>query len=256
MVLGQLHISYTPNGTPPVDLAAALTARPREVVLYLAAHREGAQTSMIANAIWPGATPPRPSNVFHSTLSQLRRCVRALVEDEIAELIVHRDGRYHLNPDLVGVDLWRLTTALHAARTATGNERAAMLQEVVDLYRGDLAQDYTGEWLDEPRETLRRDVIDAHAALIKATRQHDPARALGLLERARQLDPLNEAIYRDIMRMQSRLGHFDAISRTLRLLRTALADIDARPSTSTETLAVHLQHAPRPATTPDERRTA
>lgn len=251
--LGDLQIRYAVQGAAPVNLAAALTPKPREVLLYLAVHRDGVRTSVLTNAIWPGASPARPSNAFHTTLSQLRRCVRALVNDEGAALVLHRGGQYYLNPEVIDVDLWRLTTALRTTRTALDRERTVALEEVVDIYRGDLAQNYTSEWLDEPRETLRREVIDAHAALIRATRSHEPERALGLLERARQLDPHNEAIYRDIMRVQSRLGHFDAISRTMRLLRTALADIDARPTTDTETLAVHLQHAPRPTT---DRRTA
>jgi hypothetical protein len=174
--------------------------------VYLAVHREGVRTDLVTSAIWPTVSPTRPSNAFHSTLSQLRRTVRALVDEETAAFIAHRDGRYYLNPELVDVDLWRLTAALHAARTSFDQARTIALQEVVNLYRADLAEDYTGEWLDEPRETLRREVIDAHAALIRTTRQHEPERALGLLERARQLDPHNEAIYRDIMRLQSRLG--------------------------------------------------
>lgn len=255
-VLGQVQLQRTLGGSDPLDLGAGLTPKQREIVICLAVHRDGVRTAALNDAIWPDASPTRPFNTLHSTLSQLRRTLRSAINDNSMALVVYRNGRYALDPEMVDVDLWHLTDALHIARTAIDQQRVGALHDAINRYPADLAEDYTGEWLEQPRDMLRRDVIDALAALIRAIRQHKPEQALALLERARRLDPHNEAIYRDIMRIQSRLGHFDAINRTMTLLRTALADIDTRPTSDTETLAVHLQHSPRSISSAPERRTA
>ena len=74
-------------------------------------------------------------------------------------------------------------------------------------------------------------------ALARMTIVGDPERTLELLETARNLEPLNEAIYRDIIRIQHRLGRPDDAALTLALLQAQLADIDATPAPATLALA-------------------
>ena len=54
------------------------------------------------------------------------------------------------------------------------------------------------------------------------------------------LNPYNELLYRDMMRLQARLRRLDAIPRTLTLLTTRLAELDEHPSPHTVQLAQHL----------------
>jgi hypothetical protein len=77
---------------------------------------------------------------------------------------------------------------------------------------GCLAEGVDAEWIEAPREATRRDALDAVAALARALVNSDPQRTLDLLETARAFDPHNELLYRDIMRLQHRLGHLDAIN--------------------------------------------
>lgn len=98
------------------------------------------------------------------------------------------------------------------------------------------------DWIETAREAIRRDAIDAVAALAHALVEHDPQRTLDLLEIARTFDPHNELIYRDIMRLQERLGQLDAIPRTLTLLTTRLAEVDDRPTPQAISLADRLRH--------------
>src|ERR1700738_3236529 len=98
----------------------------------------------------------------------------------------------------------------------------------------------TNEWIQTAREAIRRDAIDAVAALARALVEDDPQQTLDLLEIARAFDPHNEALYRDIMRLQERLGQLDAIPRTLTLLTTRLAEIDDRPTEQAISLAARL----------------
>jgi NAD(P)-dependent dehydrogenase (short-subunit alcohol dehydrogenase family) len=91
------------------------------------------------------------------------------------------------------------------------------------------------------RETVRRRYLEAVTTLARITIDNKPEQALDLLETARNLEPLNEAIYRDIIRIQQRLGRPDAAAATFQLLHAQLADIDATPSPATVALARKIE---------------
>lgn len=234
-VLGRLHLTYT--GEQPVDVIDTVAPRQREILVYLALHLNGCRRESLTTALWPDAPGDRPYNSFHATLSQLRRALRKATGDTSLTLVVNEDGHYRLDRSLVTVDLWHVQDALAARRHAsTVQGRTAALRRVTELYRGDLAEGIAADWIDAPREALRRDVLDALSVLIRAVGD-DPEQMLALLEQARGMDPYNEAIYRDLMRAQAKLGQHDSIPRTLSLLTTSLAELDQRPTRGTISLA-------------------
>lgn len=241
-VLGRLHLHDTTANTDAApehgDLIGAMAPRQREVLVYLALHRGGARREALAAALWPDAPAERPYNSLHATLSQMRRALAKASGGAVRGLIVHSDGHYRLDPDLVDVDLWQLRDTLTATRTP-GPGRIDALRRIPSLYDADLAPDMDADWLTGPREALRRDVLDAIATLVQLDGD-DPRQVLTWLEHSRTLDPYNEALYRDIMRTQARLAQHGSINRTMTVLKTALSDIDRRPDPETEQLATHL----------------
>ncbi|WP_238604463.1 MULTISPECIES: BTAD domain-containing putative transcriptional regulator [Amycolatopsis] len=239
-VLGRLRLMRVePN---PTDLIECLAPRQREVLVYLALHPEGARREVLAAALWPDAPGDRPYNSFHATLSQLRRGLRTATRNEITNITANDDGHYALDRSVVTVDLWEVFDALALSRhAAIGTDAEATLRRVAELYRGDLADSISADWIDGPREAIRREVLDALSALIRTIGDGDPKQTLALLEQARSLDPYNEAIYRDLMRIQARLGQYDSISRTLSLLTNSLATLDQRPGRDTIGLADFLR---------------
>jgi DNA-binding SARP family transcriptional activator len=247
-VIGRLQVHYQPATGEPVDLTEALAPRQCDIVVYLALHPDGVRRETLTAALWPDAPGDRPYNSFHATLSQMRRAIRKATDNHVDTLTVSQDGYYALHPDVVDLDMWHMNDALHARRhAATERERTAALHQIAQLYRGDLAETVNGDWIDAPREALRRDVLDVLAGLIRIVRENDPEHTLELLEQARHLDPHNEAIYRDIIRAQAQLGYHDSIPRTLSLLRTALAEVDTEPTASTLALATEMQSTDTPA---------
>ncbi|WP_425427542.1 bacterial transcriptional activator domain-containing protein [Actinomadura meyerae] len=66
--------------------------------------------------------------------------------------------------------------------------------------------------------------------------QERPDRALATLERALTYDPYSEPLYREVMRLQARLGRPDAVRRTYQLPGSRLDEIDAEPSEDTRQL--------------------
>ena len=242
-VLGDVRLTHhQSDGHEHADLSNALTPKQREILAYLALHRDGARRETLVAAIWPEAPQQRPYNSFHATVSQLRRALRTASHDTFGDVTVHDDGRYFLDASLVTVDLWHVTDTLAASRQGASElDYRTSVERAVDLYSGDFATDITAEWAEEPREALRRDVLDAVSGLVRLLRDGEPERALVLLERVRRIDPHNEAIYRDIARFQAHLGRHDAVPRTLHLLTTTLAGIDEQPSRETRALFVALQ---------------
>jgi DNA-binding SARP family transcriptional activator len=224
------------------DITGAFPPRQRELLVFLALHPDGVHRDALVGALWEDNLPARPTNALNTALSRLRRSLSEATGAAVGDITTFGEGRYQLDPDLVDVDYWRLGDAVAARRAACSTgERITTYQRVVDCYGGSLAEGMDTEWIDAAREATRRDAIDAVAALARALVDSDPQRTLDLLETARAFDPHNELLYRDIMRLQQRLGHLDAIPRTLTLLGTRLAEIGEAPTADARSLAARLQ---------------
>lgn len=251
-VMGRLQLTLHADSGER-ELSGTLTPKQREVLVYLALHPQGVRREVLNEAVWPDSRPPRPYNSFHNTLSMLRRALTDATDGLISNLVLNDDGRYQLNDELVLVDFWQLQRGLQLTRAADVDEQAR-LRDAIELYQGDLAEDLLVPWIEPFRESIRRDVLDALGALIRAHGDTDPEIMLTLLERTRTLDRYNESVYRDILRTQARLGQYAAIPRTLALLAATLDEIEQRPSADTLNLADFLgRGSTRRAASPDSR---
>lgn len=175
-----------------------------QVLVYLAAHRDGADTRRLIDALWPGVPRRSLTGRLYTTLSELRGAVRDACGLNVVD---HTDDRYRLNPAQVQVDLWRLHEAIQHASTAVTNTTVAW-QAVIDAYPDELAAGRTWPWLDPIRETIRRHVIDAHVAL--ADTADDARRALTLLQAAIRIDPYNADLHRRAVNVLTALGEHHA----------------------------------------------
>jgi DNA-binding SARP family transcriptional activator len=239
---GHSDAATDPSGAAH-EITASLGPRQRELLAFLAVHRDGVTRDALVAALWPDGRPDRPTNALNAILGRLRRSLAAATDGAVSEILLAGDGRYRLDPAWIEVDLWYFQDAVAARRAATTDaERIAAYRRVVAAYGGKLAEGTEAEWLDVEADAIRRDAIDAVAALARAMVEHDPAQTLELLEAARTRDPYNELLYRDIMRLQDRLGRHDAISRTLTQLTKRLADINDKPSRQAVELATQLQN--------------
>ncbi|MDQ3887332.1 MAG: transcriptional regulator, partial [Actinomycetota bacterium] len=246
-VLGALRVHGHPEpGATGTDgqereITGALQPRTRELLVLLALHPDGATREALVSALWGSDPPARPTNALHTALSRMRHAVSTATDAAVTDIVVVGNGRYQLDPVKVRVDYWRFADAVAARRAAsTDQARVEAYREVINSYGGPLAEGMSAEWIEPAREAIRRDAIDAVAALARALVEHDPQQTLDLLEVARAFDPHNELLYRDIMRLQERLGQLDAIPRTLTLLTTRLAEIDEVPTPQTRGLAARL----------------
>jgi DNA-binding SARP family transcriptional activator len=244
-VFGQPTLSWRPDLARPddvVEITGSLSRRLWELLIYLALHPEGVPRAAIIDSLWAHRPARDPAAVLRTVLSRLRSTIDKATSPDIGDLVVAQHGRYRLDPAVVEVDYWTFAGALARRRTTTDDhQRAAAHAAIVASYGGELAVGVETEWLTALREGVRRDALDAVAALARARIHNDPESTLELLESARDVDPHNELLYRDIMRLEHNLGRHDAIARTLRLLEARLAEIDETPTTATIELAERLQ---------------
>jgi DNA-binding SARP family transcriptional activator len=249
-VLGGLRVHWNPEpGTTDTDdqqareITGALQPRTKELLVLLALHPDGATREALVSALWGQDPPARPTNALHTALSRMRSALATATGGAVTDIASIGNGRYQLDPAKVHVDYWRFAHAVAARRAAsTDLARVDAYRDVVNSYGGPLAEGMSNEWIEPAREAIRRDAIDAVAALARALVEQDPQQTLDLLEVARAFDPHNELLYRDIMRLQERLGQLDAIPRTLTLLTTRLAEVDAQPTPQARGLAARLGH--------------
>lgn len=241
----RLSTSDTDPGTSP-------RAKVRDLVGLLAVNADGLTGEQVAESLWPDAPPGRPARRLSATLAQTRRLLREITaQAEDVDLIPHTGGRYRLHPDLVNVDYWQFTAALtdygRARQAADEPAALAALTRAGGAYGGELLADTPYRWAEPLRATARRQAADALTTLADALT--DPAAALAALERAVQIDPHAEELYRRIMRLHAAAGRTDAVRRTLRLLEARLTDLDVDPDPETTALAAGLLR-PRPRADP------
>lgn len=241
-VLGALRVHWHPQPDQEREITGALQPRTKELLVLLALHPGGTTRDTLVSALWGDDPPARPTNALHTALSRLRHDLAEATGGTAADIALVDNGHYRLDPAMVSVDYWRFENAVTARRAAASvAERIAAYREVVNSYGGPLAEGMSKiEWIEPAREAIRRDALDAVSGLARALVDQDPQQTLDLLEIARAFDPHNELLYRDIMRLQERLGQLDAIPRTLTLLSTRLAEVNEQPTPQACGLAARL----------------
>jgi DNA-binding SARP family transcriptional activator len=175
----------------------------------------------------------RVTGRLYTTVSELRTTLQAACGSPVGD-------RYRLIPDRLIVDLWQLRDAVHHAATAvTAARRATAWRAVVDRYTGELAAGHDWPWLAGPREAIRRQVIDAYAAL--AAVEPDPQAALSLLQDAIEVDPFNEGLHRRAVQALAAVGDYQAAAVLLDDYTQRLADADLEVGEDLSQIAVGLR---------------
>jgi DNA-binding SARP family transcriptional activator/nucleoid-associated protein YgaU len=224
-------------------IARGLRRKAAELLAYLAVHPDGATSEAILDALWPDTPVQRAAPILHAATTNIRKILRDATAAPEAGFIVRVGRQLRLDPHLVDVDLWRFQAALASAAHAPDDKtRSASLNAATQLWRGDLAESIDAVWIEEFRETLRRDAVDTLARLAQLCEHETPDEALALLERAISIDRYQEPLYRRIMRIQGSLGRPDAARRTYQLLESRLTELDAEPEDTTARLLHQILH--------------
>jgi DNA-binding SARP family transcriptional activator len=210
----------------------------RELLVYLAVHRTGADLSDLMEALWPDATVRRAQERLSTEVANLRRCIRAAADNAGVQPVVNTGGRYHLNSDMLDIDIWTLDDALRqGAATQDLAARADTLRRAVDAHTGVLADGHDYDWIEPHREHHRRHGIRARIQLADHMAETDSQQAAALTGAAADLDPANEDLARRHIRALHRVGDGAGVKQRLQILTHALDDIDENINSTTLALA-------------------
>ncbi len=223
------------------EIRAGLRAKARELLAFYLLHPAGTTLDAAVEALWPEADPGRGSEWFWTALGNLRSRLRDATGEKKLK-VIERDGdRYRVEP-LFDVDLWRLEQALSDGAAGPDDfVRAAAYDRVAQTYAGDLLAGADWAWAETPREDLRQRVLDVQVWLGDIRWASGDARgSWQALQRAVEVDPYAEQIYRRIMRLQSKLGRPDDAAATYRRLQARLLEIDLEPTPESEKLHADL----------------
>src|SRR5206468_3749641 len=104
-------------------------------------------------------------------------------------------------------DVAEFEEALRAARATGGADAGlAALERAIGLYAGDACAGLAEDWSLEPRERMRAAFLEAASRAARLLESLDPGRALDHARRAAAADPLREAAWRDVVRLELRAG--------------------------------------------------
>jgi len=229
------------------EITSGLRASAYELLAWYALHPDGASAEAATDALWPDADPRRGRERFWTALGNLRSRLHGPGKAGV-EILTKSGDLYRPDAVVLDVDLWRFESALgNAAHGGAPAQVADALERGTRAYSGDFCPGLDAIWVEPVREDLHRRAIDAHLRLAELYAEERPERALGVLERTIELDPICEEAYRRLISLQADLDRSDAAQRTWRLLQGRLAELDLDPEETTEHL-VHELLSARPTT--------
>ena len=193
----------------------------------------------LADALWGEALPKNVSGTLEQYVCNLRRRLFCDLE-RARRVIVTEHNAYRLDTSEESVDLDRFDELLVRAEQASVPERRALLEQAVELARGDLVEDAPyAPWIQSHREVYRHLVARARLWLADdCVLAGDYIAAIRHSEVALHFAPYSEHAFRTIMLSDHALGHQDLARATHLRCRDLLAEaLDTDPTTETEHIA-------------------
>lgn len=224
-MLGGLRIE---NHSKPIALRGAkVQSLFAMLVLYPAvAH---SRESLI-DRLWPDSSPERARRFLSDTLYRLRQ---ALGDDW---LVIHGDAIQFQARDTVWVDVWSFErfTAWNSLND---------LRAITDLYRGDLLPECFDDWIVARRTAVHDRFSTCLLRLGEEAEAHNKLDlAFTAYQRLSQVDPLEEAAHRGLMRVYTRLGrHRQALQQYEQLYQRLANELGSAPHPETAMLATTLR---------------
>lgn len=239
-------------GSPSILLdqrpVEALRRKNRALVYYLAANPRPVTRDQALALFWPDTPRPAAQQTLRSMLHDLRRQLGP-------QSLLIEDDRLGLAPG-AQVDAEQFRAGLAAPQPD-----AAALGAALALYRGDFLDGFTlpdapafDDWAVREREAWRALAIRGWAALGRLHEaQGSPAAALAALDRALALDPLQEELQRDCLRLQYLAGDRAGAIRRYETLTRLLEDelgVPPMPETRAVYTALINDRLPASSTAP------
>ncbi len=183
----------------PVQFPKKAQGRPLDLLYVLIAFGgRNISREKIADCLWPDALGDAAISSLSTTLQRLRKLLT------IPEAIIVQHGTITLNPRFCWVDIWTFERLISAAATLTTNQsekQLFFLQKAVALYHGLFLQEQGNEyWLQQTRERLHLNFSQISIQIAdRLVQKQNYIHAIGFLEKAIAIDPVNITRYQQLM---------------------------------------------------------
>ncbi len=215
-LLGEFQL--VSSGTP---ITTVDWPRLQSLLAYLVLHTTAPQSrTHLAFLLWPDSTEAQAHTNLRHLLHRLRRALPTpnnFLRAEKQTLQWQPDAPWTLDV----ADFERAVARAEQAEKQA--EVQLVLEQAVELYRGDLLPGCYDEWILSERERLRHlflDVLERLTLLLEQKRDYQAA--IRAAQRLLRHDPLHEATYRHLMRLYALTGDRAAALRTYHTCATVL----------------------------------
>ena len=220
------------DGQPVTSVDWQTQRRVRELFFYLIANQDGPTRDTIGIVFWPESSPEKLKKQFKNTIYKLRRALDKdfIVFDSWSE-------SYHFNRNLdyeYDVEIFEQYID-HAKAAPIVDEQIEAFTNAINLYQGDYLGEMDGTWILAERERLTQAYKDAILKLTNLQWQSGNFEVvLALCKQALQVDPCQEAVYRQAMRVYAAQGNKADIMRQFQTCKKTLkSELDAPVSAKT-----------------------
>jgi len=240
------EFSLIPAGKPPIVLTGD---RPVSLLAYLLLHRHTPHSrQQIAFTLWPDSTDSQARtnlrNLFFTLRQTLPNADHYLAADAMT---------LHWRTDACcTLDVADFSSALQAAETAvSAPDKIVHLETAVSLYKGDLLPGNYDDWIMPLREELRQNYLDALRQLQTLYEAQSDFRAAARVgQRLLLLDPLDETVYVQLMRLHALAGDRAGVRRVYETCVAVLRrELDVEPAPTTQALYEQALRLEAPAPT-------
>ena len=219
-------------------------ALPRQLFFYFI-DKDLITRNEIFELFWSSLNVKEATNVFHVTKRKIaERLSMNVLDADNYELTNYLEGFYRPADKIVRhYDVAEFEEAVdEASMTFDDEEQAKLYRHALNLYQAPFLTSIDMPWVDERREKLQRQLIEA---LIGLARYHKSANhneeALGYFMRTIHENPLREDIHREVMSLYVAMGYPDEALLQYQELATMLQDtLGVAPAPETQTLRDEL----------------
>ena len=239
LLFGRFQARRTRGDWPQLD-----GRKLQEILAYLLLFRHRPhQREVLAGTLWASSSRPRSRKNLRQGLWQLQggRQEAASRSPGTPLLLVGKDW-VQVNQSGIWLDVGELETAYEAVRSTPGEKLSAgeaeAVSRAVDLYRGELLEDWREEWCIFERERLRAInlvMLEKLLGYCEAAGRFEEG--LGYGERILRHDRAHERAHWRMMRLSYLAGDRTGALRQFEKCRTALAEeLGVAPGRLTRTL--------------------
>ena len=239
VLLGQFSV-HSPRGPVRLQLATA------RLMAYLALfHGRPLGRARVAGTLWPEVSEERARANVSTVTWRLRRSLSE--QGHSGEIIRTSAESLGLDPEACRTDVQDFRHAsLGPTSHALSLDSLARAAHALELYRGDLLEDWDVEWCQLEREELRQRyhyTLRGLAEGFERRGRHDLA--LQYVQKAVRTDPLNESAQRILMRLLHRAGErASAINHFKRFADLARSELGVEPDKETMALLGEIKGPP------------